>query len=254
MIYGMAFLHKIWYNFNKENRRRKELIFMENDFMENDKNMENDTQPKYINGKRMTYKAAEAAEQIGVPTSTLRNMTVKLEHLIDPIQKTQGGHRLYSEHNIAQLKEIRKIMEEKNYTLEHMIEYLSEPDALKAIIPESVDLDDNIYMNVIAKVVESKLDDYFNNNLEELTRKIDTAAEEMTGEIRQLKQKIEEMSEEQKKINREAAAGNEILTRERDEAYEQLKLKEAEIEDLKIQLENRNRKKFSLFGIGRRGE
>lgn len=222
--------------------------------MENDNNT-NDTQKKYINGKRITYKPAEAAEKIGIPTSTLRNMTVKLEGLIDPIHKTQGGHRIYSEHNITQLKEIRKIMQEKNYTLENMIEYLSEPDAIKEIIPEEID--ENIYMNILARVVENKLNDYLKEDLIKLNSNVNSSTEK----IEQLQKQIVELSTEQKKtieilegqINN-VREGNENLLKERDEAYEKLKEKDIEIEVLKARLEEKSRKKFSLFGIGRREE
>ena len=60
------------------------------------------------------YKVGEIVEHLGIGRQTLHNYT--MIGLIEPVERTRGGHRLFSEKVFARLAQI-ELMKEKGMTL-----------------------------------------------------------------------------------------------------------------------------------------
>ncbi|OUB80908.1 MerR family transcriptional regulator [Bacillus wiedmannii] len=68
------------------------------------------------------YNIKQVTEQLGIPAVTLRAWEKR--YGLSPSNRTEGGHRIYSEQDIKELKWVKSLMDEKNISISRAVKLL----------------------------------------------------------------------------------------------------------------------------------
>lgn len=190
------------------------------------------------------YKTAEVAERLNISSQSLRNFTEYFDDVLN-IERTESGHRLYSEENIKKIEGIMKIKKERHFTMEQTLFFLlSEDDPDVAILPEKRF---EFLLKSLSQHIETTVSETLQSNMA-------TIAEKSTSLLAAYEKKLDEKDEIIKRLIEENRSYEEKLNEIKLETTNQLqKLEQTELENKKEIIESfrelSNSKKKKWFGL-----
>ncbi|GAB4364915.1 MAG: hypothetical protein Kow0042_03840 [Calditrichia bacterium] len=84
-----------------------------------------------MDGKKMNgyLKIREVCELVGISPHTLRYWEKEFPDYLQPT-RTDGGHRLYDDHNLRRLLQIKHLLKDKYYSIKGVRLFLQKQSAL----------------------------------------------------------------------------------------------------------------------------
>lgn len=132
----------------------------DNNYIDADFSNIDDNENKIINGEPKYFSISEVAKEIKEPASTIRFWCIKFKDIL--YIKRSGTHRKFTQHNINQLLTIKKLLREKHYSVEQVIEFSNKPniDEISTDIEQNDPVTLQIFSTIIANEVERQLSAY----------------------------------------------------------------------------------------------
>lgn len=188
--------------------------------------------------KSVLYKTQDVANILGISTQTVRNYLETFEEYLD-IEKTPGGHRLYTAADIEKLRNIIKLRNERKLTMKQTLEFLQGEDDPDVVI--SPDKRFEYLTKLLAQTVNNAVQDVLNNNALAIEEKSSSALAEYKGIIEEMNAKLDEREAMIEKLLEENKKYGEKLEQfEKSAGENQEKL----IEEIRGMMEEKKKRKF----------
>lgn len=195
-----------------------------------------DENKNVIRGKQITYKVTQVADLLGETPPTIRYWCNHLKGYISNIETTEGGHRVFKEENIRELQEVQKLIQERDYTIENVREYLDTPEGIERILTQQPAKPENLTL-IINRLIEPIL----SKQQQELKLILETIQKTSIEDKRKMEEEHhDEILELIKKTEQEHI-------KETDELKEMLKTLNAEISTLQKTVSSNQKNGFFNF-------
>lgn len=139
--------------------------------------------------KSVMYKTQDVSNILGISTQTVRNYLETFENYLD-IEKTPGGHRLYTAADIEKLRNIIKLKTERKLTMKQTLEFLQGEDDPDVVI--SPDKRFEYLTKLLVQTVNNAVQDVLESNVLTIEEKNHSTLSEYKEIIEEMNVKLDE--------------------------------------------------------------